>query len=111
MPGASAEQPTVNIVGERVALGPLRRDLLAAYQRWLNDLAMAPMLGNTTPLTAEQAATWYERQEASGELAFLIYEVATWRPIGTATLYDIHHQYRRASYGVLGGEAEARGQN
>lgn len=47
--------PIVNITGERVALGPLRRDLLPDYQRWLNDFGTAPMLGNAVPLTGEQA--------------------------------------------------------
>ena len=30
-------QPIVNIVGEKVALGPLRRDLLPLYHKWSND--------------------------------------------------------------------------
>src|SRR5436305_1519333 len=99
-------RPVINVLGERVALGPLRRDLLPHYGRWLNDFALAPMLGNATPLTNEQAVAWYERQGASGEVVFLIYERATWRPIGTATLYDIYHQYRRAGFGIMIGEAD-----
>ncbi|CAA9585895.1 MAG: hypothetical protein AVDCRST_MAG18-3827 [uncultured Thermomicrobiales bacterium] len=102
--------PTINLRGARVALGPLRRDLLPVYARWLNDFGTAPMLGNATPQTAEGVAAWYERQVAGDEIVFLIYELATWRPLGTATLYDIHHGYRRASFGIWIGEPDARGQ-
>lgn len=34
------DEMTVNIVGELVTLGPLRRDLVPTYQRWMNDLAV-----------------------------------------------------------------------
>ena len=33
----SSEPPVLNVVGERVALGPLRADLLPLYGRWIND--------------------------------------------------------------------------
>jgi len=102
--------PIVNITGERVALGPLRRDLLPDYQRWLNDFGTAPMLGNAVPLTGEQALAWYERQATGDAIVFTIYELSTWRAIGTATLYDIHHQYGRAGFGIAIGEAASRGQ-
>lgn len=101
--------PVVNIVGEGVALGPLRRDLLADYQRWLNDFATAPMLGNAVPLTTEQALAWYEQQTTGDALIFGIYERASWRAIGTTTLYDIHHQYGRAGFGIMIGDAASRG--
>ena len=35
-PAATPEQPIVTIEGERVALGPLRRDLLPLYQPTLD---------------------------------------------------------------------------
>lgn len=103
------DAPTINLRGARVALGPLRRDLLPIYERWRNDFGTAPMLGNATPEPAETVSAWYERQIASAEITFVIYELATWRPLGTATLYDVHHGYRRASFGIMIGEAAARG--
>ena len=39
------EEPILNVVGELVALGPLRRDLLPLYQRWINDLGTMRTLG------------------------------------------------------------------
>jgi hypothetical protein len=32
------EQPGYVVEGQRVALGPMRMDLVATYQRWDNDL-------------------------------------------------------------------------
>jgi len=36
--GENAEHPILSIEGDLVALGPLRRDLLPVYQRWINNL-------------------------------------------------------------------------
>ena len=33
----SSEAPILNLRGEKVALGPLRRDLVPTYLRWIND--------------------------------------------------------------------------
>ena len=48
------EQPIVNIRGERVALGPLRRDLVPTYQRWDTDFATNRTTANEGPVTLEQ---------------------------------------------------------
>ncbi len=43
------DEPIVNIVGGLVTLGPLRRDLLPTYQRWMNDFTVVRNLG-TPPI-------------------------------------------------------------
>ena len=105
------EHPIVNIVGERVALGPHRRDLLPTYQRWINDFTALRTLGVVTPgpTTLEQEAVWYEAQ-ASNEVRFTIYERSSWRPLGTTTVHGIDHRNRTAVFGIFIGEADARGQ-
>src|SRR5262245_3525857 len=45
------EQPGFVIEGERVALGPLRMDLVPTYQRWENDPEAANANGLVIPLT------------------------------------------------------------
>ncbi len=103
--------PVVTIVGERIALGPLRRDLLATYQRWGNDLPTVRTQGGAPrPLTAEGVAAWYERA-ATGEQAtwFTIYEHATWRPLGTTHLKDLDWRNRTAEFGIAIGETDCRG--
>jgi len=73
-----SEHPVVNIVGERLALGPHRRDLLPTYQRWINDFTALRTLGAVTPgpTTLEQEAAWYETQPST-EVRFTIYERAS----------------------------------
>jgi hypothetical protein len=58
----NAERPILNIEGDLVALGPLRRDLLALYQRWINDLGTMRTLGLAPlPMTSEKEQDWYSR--------------------------------------------------
>lgn len=59
----SSETPILNVVGERVALGPLREDLLPLYGRWINDFGTIRMLGVPPgPVTAEKEQDWYEQR-------------------------------------------------
>ena len=103
------ERPIVNVVGERVALGPLRRDLLPAYQRWSNDLAAADRLGSLPrPVTLEGQTAWYDHEAA--QITFTIYERAGWWAIGGCSLIEVDHRSETAKLVILIGEADARGQ-
>ena len=103
--------PIANIVGELVALGPQRRDLLPLYQRWINDFATLRNLGAPLqPMTAEAEERWYDgRLVAEREVGFTIYEVSTWRPIGNTGLHGLDHQHKTAEFGILIGEPACRG--
>jgi RimJ/RimL family protein N-acetyltransferase len=104
------ERPIVNIVGELVALGPIRRDLIPVYQRWMNDFATIPRIGQPPrPMTLEMETAWFEGTATSDTRIFTFYELATWRPIGNADLRDIDHRNRSAGFGILIGEPDARG--
>ena len=60
--------PIFNIEGELVALGPLRREHILLYLRWINDFGTTRMLGiPPRPMTLEQETAWYE-QNARGQL-------------------------------------------
>lgn len=108
---AAGARPIVNIQGERVALGPPRRDLLPTYQRWLNDFAILRTLAlPPQPMTLEQETGWYDHvATAPGNVVFTIYEAASLHPLGTTGLHDIDHRHRTAEFGILIGEAAARG--
>ena len=110
-PAPTAEVPLVNIVGDLVALGPLRRDLLPVYQRWINDFATTRTLGIPSgPMTWEAEEAWFNRASTSDrDVPFTIYERASWRPIGNTALHGVDYRNRIAEFGILIGEADARG--
>lgn len=110
-PTTPPERPAiVNIEGELVALGPMRRELIPLYQRWINDfettknLALAP-----GPMSLEAETAWFERAGTGGDVIFTIYEKAAWRPIGNADLRGIDHRSRSATFGIMIGEHSCRG--
>lgn len=102
--------PVVSIVGERIALGPLRRDLLPTYQRWNNDFGVTRTMSVPRPLTLEQVTGDYQRLGADGrEVSFTIYQRDGWRPIGNVAWTAIDWRNRTAEYVVLIGEPDCRG--
>ncbi len=105
-------RPIVNIVGERVALGPIRRDLLPLYQRWINDFGTLRTLAIVPhPLTMEGETAWYDRAATSDAsvVHFTIYEAASWRPIGIMDLRAIDYRNRTAAFGIMIGDPASRG--
>jgi len=106
------ERPVVNIVGERVALGPIRRDLVPLYQRWLNDFSTLRTLAiPPRPMTMEDEIAWYERAATSDATAvnFTMYETASWRPIGNCQWRAIDYRNRTAEYAIFIGDPADRG--
>lgn len=105
-----ATEPILNVRGDLVALGPLRRDLIPTYARWVNDLGTLRTLAVLpAPLAIEAEEAWYEAAIAGGARVFTIHELATLDPIGTCELRDIDHRNRTATIGMLIGEPAARG--
>jgi RimJ/RimL family protein N-acetyltransferase len=111
-PGAAVgDAPLLNIVGEKVALGPLRKDLVPTYLRWMNDFNTLRTLGVLpAPMLLEQEEQWYQRRvEANGNSVFFtIYVCETGQAIGNTSL-DVDRVNRAATFGILIGEPEARG--
>jgi RimJ/RimL family protein N-acetyltransferase len=105
------ESPIVNILGENVALGPLRRELIPLYQRWVNDFAAMQRISSVVrPWTLEQESEWFERQSVSEtSVSFTIYERRSSQPIGTTELHDLDYRNRTAEFGILIGDAAQRG--
>jgi diamine N-acetyltransferase len=108
---AQPDRPILNIVGESIALGPLRRDLLPVYQRWINDFHIVRNLGSfPRPITVEHEEVWLaDMNKSTNRTMFTIYEKTTSRPIGTTDLFAIDHMNRTAVFGILIGEPDARG--
>src|SRR5437762_11707329 len=98
-PARLADEPTWNLVGERVALGPLHAAMLPLFVRWLNDFEVTCTLAlGMRPMTREAEQAWYERAslDRGDSVQFVIYERATRRPVGTTDLRDVDHQHGTA---------------
>jgi len=102
-------QPVVNIVGERVALGPLVREHIPLFTRWRNDFAVARTFGGTPRAHTIDAVTARYDAGNGNDYEFIIYERATWRPVGRTYLFDVDWRGRTAAFGIIIGEADCRG--
>lgn len=106
--------PVINIVGERVALGPLRRDLLDTYQRWFNDFNTLRTTGAyPLPLTMEQQIAMFDAiaidvRDPHG-VSYTIYRSGDMTPIGTCRLQDVTYRNRTAELVIIIGEPQERG--
>jgi diamine N-acetyltransferase len=103
--------PILNILGDKVALGPHHRDLLPLYQKWVNDFEVTRTLDiGLKPITLEFEENWYNRATTSErDATFVIYERATLRPIGSTGLHQIDQFDRTAEFGILIGEKDSWG--
>lgn len=109
------QPPDFVVVGSKVALGPLRRDLAASYARWLNQLEVRrglELLGIATPESQEK---WIEeniergaKREPEG-VEFTIYDRTDSTPVGTAGLFRISHARGTAEFGIAIGERRGQG--
>jgi diamine N-acetyltransferase len=106
-------RPVINIVGEKVALGPWTRDQVPLYHRWINDFAVLRTLRIPVPSTLEEIESGYEswigeeRQRTAAY--FAIYVRETLRPIGVVNLGNINYREGSADFGIEIGEAAYRG--
>ena len=108
----SAGPPIVNIVGEKVVLGPCRRDLMPLYDRWFNDFEVGmPYFVQLRPHTREAREAWYEQlaKDDPSVVNFQIYERTTMRPIGRTFLNQIDLFERTADFGLFIGEKDCWG--
>jgi len=104
--------PIVNIAGELVALGPLSKDMLPLFLRWINDFGAQlrvsfPVPG---PITHEAEEQWYESVSTGSERhTFAIRERESMSPVGSTGLHGIDLRNRGATFGIMIGDPEARG--
>lgn len=106
-----ADAPIMTILGDRVALGPLCRDLIPTYTRWRNDVVVARTMDYPAgPTTIEERTAWFERASRdTTAIRFTIYERGSWRAIGITNLHDIDLHHGTAEFGLMIGDADARG--
>jgi RimJ/RimL family protein N-acetyltransferase len=108
------DRPILNLVGEKVALGPFRRELLSQQHRWRNDFEARRTIavaGDLVPKTWDDTVVRYESAGGdSSNVAFAIYELGDPpRYIGNAGLWQIDHRSRSAEFWILIGEKDCWG--
>jgi diamine N-acetyltransferase len=110
-----SQEPDFLVVGEKVALGALRRDLAGAYARWMNQLDVRRGLGYRGIATLQSQEKWVEEnleKGAKGEpegVEFTIYARSDSTPVGTAGLFKIAHAEGTADFGIAIGERRGQG--
>src|SRR3954467_5205320 len=110
-----SHDPDFIIVGEKVALGPLRRDLAAAYARWMNQLEVRRGLDQMGVATPESQEKWVEDNLERGAksepdvVEFTVYDRTDSAPVGTAGLLQILHAHGSAEFGIFLGERRGQG--
>jgi RimJ/RimL family protein N-acetyltransferase len=103
------------VVGERVALGPLRRDLAPTYARWVNDPEVRFGLEHLGIATPESEETWIdERVKEAAErepksAPFTVYDLSDREPIGITSLFSISCMHGSATLGIVLGERRGQG--
>ena len=109
------DSPDYVLEGERVALGPLRKDLADTYRRWVNDLDVRNGILNPGLYALEAEEAWVEQAiaESAGrhpeQAGFTIYDRADGSPVGTCGLHGIDWRYNRATFGIAIGAGRGRG--
>ena len=61
-----SNEPDFIVVGEKVALGPLRADLAAAYARWKNQLEVRRGLDHMGIATPQSEEKWVQENIEKG---------------------------------------------
>jgi diamine N-acetyltransferase len=110
-----SHEPDFIVVSEKVALGPLRRDLAASYARWLNQLEVRRGLAHLGIATQQTQEKWVEERVETGAkgqpeaVEFTIYDRADSTPVGTAGLFRIVHAHGAAEFAIAIGERRGQG--
>jgi diamine N-acetyltransferase len=109
------DTPDLFVVGDKVALGPLRRDLAPTYARWMNQLDVRRGLDVLGVATPENQEKWVDdnikeggEREPKG-VEFTIYDRSDSAAIGTAGLFRISHSHGTSEFGIAIGERRRQG--
>ena len=104
------DAPDYVLTGERVALGPLRKDLADSYRRWVHDLDVRTGILTVGIYSLEAEQAWVEETSAkcggpAPEMAaFTVYDLSDGAPVVTTSLMRIDWRLSRAEFGIaLGG--------
>ena len=102
------KKPISKLVGEKVILGPIMKQNLETYVKWINDIEVSKYLNILhTVMTIEGEENWYEKKIVDDSSAiFSIYDKKTGKLIGNTSLENINKFDRTATFGIIIGEKD-----
>jgi RimJ/RimL family protein N-acetyltransferase len=110
---ATDNRAVISIQGEQVALGPMARDQISIYHRWLNNFDTLRSQGEPPQLpdTLDSVERWYQSYvDGRDDVAwFTVYERESYRPVGWTELKDIDRHNGTAEFAIMIGAPDARG--
>ena len=107
--------PEFLVVGEKVALGPLRRDLADVYARWMNQFEVRRGLVHRGIATPQSQEKWVEENiEKSAKrhpetVEFTVYDRTDSTAVGTAGLLGMGYANGTAEFAIVIGERRGQG--
>ena len=110
-----SHEPDFIVVGDHVALGPLRSDLAADYARWMNEPTVRFGLNQMGIATPQSQEKWVEENLERGAksepevVEFTVYDRKDSAPVGTAGLLGIVHAHGNAEFAIVLGERRGQG--
>jgi diamine N-acetyltransferase len=103
------------LTGERAALGPIHRDHLPSFARWVNDPEVRRGLAYRGLANEDAELKWYEEMTEAGRaprptaVAFAVHDAADGELVGVCGIEGIDHHFSRAELGILIGRRRGTG--
>jgi RimJ/RimL family protein N-acetyltransferase len=92
-----------------LGLCPFEADDSRVYRDWVNDEAMARLLGRATPVTQAGHEAWYQSVTSSPQsVVFAVRHLESGQYLGNVWLHGIHWVNRNAELRILLGAQQAR---
>jgi diamine N-acetyltransferase len=103
------------LTGERAALGPLKRDQLSMFARWINDPEVRRGLAYRGLVNEDAELKWYEemteagRAPRPGAVGFAVHDATDGELVGVCGIEGIDHHFSRAELGIFLGRRRGTG--
>ncbi|MCX6023933.1 MAG: GNAT family protein [Chloroflexi bacterium] len=106
-PPQPADPHFINIVGDKVALGPLRRDLLPFHFGEHNSFEANVTFGLMFPVSDQAVEAWYDALSHGPNrlMIFTIYERIALQPVGVSLLQHFDWRARKAEFAIIIGDS------
>jgi diamine N-acetyltransferase len=103
------------LTGGRAALGPLKREHLPSFARWINDPEVRRGLAYRGLANEDAELKWYEQMTEAGReprptaIGFSVHDAADGELVGVCGIEGIDHHFARAELGIFLGRRRGTG--